>query len=95
MINAETAETIRSEVAEKDRESLNAVSGQIVDASMRVHTILGPGLLESAYEVWLMNYENGDYESRRNFRCPLATTECALTLDTGWIFSSRMKLLLS
>ena len=28
----------------------NEVSGQIVDASMKVHTALGPGLLESAYE---------------------------------------------
>jgi len=53
MINAETAETVRAEVAEKDRESLNAISGQIVDASMRIHTILGPGLLESAYEACL------------------------------------------
>ncbi len=51
MINAEAAETIRAEVAEKDREKLNAISGQIVDAAMRVHTILGPGLLEGAYEV--------------------------------------------
>jgi len=30
--------------------SPNEVSGQIVDAAMRVHTALGPGLLESAYE---------------------------------------------
>ena len=29
---------------------LNGVSGQIVDAAMRVHSALGPGLLESAYE---------------------------------------------
>ena len=28
----------------------NEVSGQIVDAAMKVHTALGPGLLESAYE---------------------------------------------
>jgi GxxExxY protein len=32
---------------------LNQISGQIVDAAMRVHTALGPGLLESAYEVCL------------------------------------------
>ena len=29
---------------------LNEVSGQIVDAALKVHTALGPGLLESAYE---------------------------------------------
>ncbi len=28
----------------------NEISGQIVDAAMKVHTALGPGLLESAYE---------------------------------------------
>ncbi len=29
---------------------INEVSGQCVDAAMKVHTALGPGLLESAYE---------------------------------------------
>ena len=32
---------------------LNEISGQIVDAAMKVHTALGPGLLESAYEACL------------------------------------------
>ncbi|EFO79725.1 hypothetical protein OSCT_2410 [Oscillochloris trichoides DG-6] len=32
---------------------INQISGQIVDAAMKVHTTLGPGLLESAYEVCL------------------------------------------
>lgn len=32
---------------------LNEISGQIVDAAMRVHTHLGPGLLESAYQACL------------------------------------------
>jgi GxxExxY protein len=32
---------------------LNEISGQIVDAAMRVHSVLGPGLLESAYEACL------------------------------------------
>ncbi|RRR69923.1 MAG: GxxExxY protein [Candidatus Viridilinea halotolerans] len=32
---------------------LNQISGQIVDAAIKVHTALGPGLLESAYEVCL------------------------------------------
>ena len=30
-INAEGAETVRAEVAEKDREKVNAISAQIVD----------------------------------------------------------------
>jgi GxxExxY protein len=33
---------------------INEVSGQIVDAAMKVHTALGPGLLESAYEACLL-----------------------------------------
>ena len=33
--------------------ALNEITGQVVDASMKVHTQLGPGLLESAYEACL------------------------------------------
>jgi len=29
---------------------INKISGLIIEAAMRVHTALGPGLLESAYE---------------------------------------------
>jgi GxxExxY protein len=32
---------------------IDLVSGTIVDAAMQVHTALGPGLLESAYEACL------------------------------------------
>lgn len=32
---------------------INVVTGIIVDAAMKVHSALGPGLLESAYEVCL------------------------------------------
>jgi GxxExxY protein len=34
-------------------DQINACSGDIVDAAMRVHSALGPGLLESAYEACL------------------------------------------
>ena len=33
---------------------LNEISGEIVDAAIQVHSILGPGLLESAYESCLL-----------------------------------------
>jgi len=32
---------------------VNEVSGQVVDAAIRVHSVLGPGLLENAYETCL------------------------------------------
>jgi GxxExxY protein len=34
---------------------INAISGQIVNAAMMVHSSLGPGLLESAYEGCLVH----------------------------------------
>lgn len=37
-------------------EGINRRTGQVVDAAMKVHTFLGPGLLESAYEACL-SYE--------------------------------------
>jgi GxxExxY protein len=32
---------------------INDVTGQVVDAAIRVHSVLGPGLLERAYQVCL------------------------------------------
>lgn len=87
MINAEAAETSRAEVAEKSRESLNAISGQIVDAAMRVHTALGPGLLESAYEVCL-THELRKRGLKVETQAPhflLHTMGFVLIWDTGWI----------
>ncbi|HUX07240.1 MAG TPA: GxxExxY protein [Acidobacteriota bacterium] len=34
---------------------LNELSGHLVDASIKVHTALGPGLLENAYETCLLH----------------------------------------
>jgi GxxExxY protein len=33
--------------------TIDEVSGSIIDAAMKVHSVLGPGLLESAYETCL------------------------------------------
>jgi GxxExxY protein len=41
----------------------NAVATEIVDAAFRIHTTLGPGLLESVYHA-VLAYEMG----RRGFR---------------------------
>ncbi len=35
--------------------NINEVSGQVVDTAMKVHSALGPGLLESAYEACLLH----------------------------------------
>ena len=32
---------------------MNEITGAVVDAAMRVHTALGPGMLESVYEKCL------------------------------------------
>lgn len=46
---------------------LNQVSGTIVDAAFHIHSALGPGLLESVYEVVLARVlESG--ACRRNAR---------------------------
>ncbi len=43
-------------------EEVNRISGQVVDAALKIHSTLGPGLLESAYETCL------EYEmSQRGF----------------------------
>ncbi|MGQ0642128.1 MAG: GxxExxY protein [Gemmatimonadaceae bacterium] len=35
------------------REELNVTTGQVVDAAIKVHSVLGPGLLERAYKACL------------------------------------------
>jgi GxxExxY protein len=34
---------------------INKISGSIIETAMRVHSALGPGLLERAYEACLMH----------------------------------------
>ena len=54
---------------------LNTVSGHIVDAAMKVHSALGPGLLESAYEACLA------YELRKRGLQVQSQVECPVIYD--------------
>jgi len=83
VINAEAAETIRTEVAEKDIERLDAISGQVVDAAMRVHAVLGPGLLEGAYEVCL-THELRKRGLRVETQFPLPVSYDGVRVDLGY-----------
>lgn len=62
---------------------LNQLSQQILDAAFRVHSALGPGLLESAYEHCLC-YELGKVgiQSARQVQLPIAYGE--IIIDAGY-----------
>jgi GxxExxY protein len=62
---------------------LNQISGVIVDAAITVHTALGPGLLESAYEACLL------YELRKrglvvDSQVPLPVVYESVHLEIGY-----------
>jgi len=41
-------------MVEKSRDELNEISGKIIELAIRVHSELGPGMLESAYHSCLL-----------------------------------------
>jgi GxxExxY protein len=51
---------------------VNDITGQIVDGAIKVHTALGPGLLESAYEACLMyELKNRGFVARNQVPLPV------------------------
>jgi GxxExxY protein len=62
---------------------LNEITGQIVDAAMKVHTVLGPGLLESAYETCLA-YELRKRGLQVTTQLPLPIQYEGVELDAGY-----------
>ena len=62
---------------------VNTITGQIVDAAMKIHSALGPGLLESAYEGCLL------YELRKRglntvSQVPLPVVYEGVQIDVGY-----------
>ncbi len=62
---------------------INEVSGAVVDAAMKVHSALGPGLLESAYEACLIR-ELRKRGLRVESQVPIAVRYEGDTLDVGY-----------
>ncbi len=62
---------------------INQVSGAVVDAAMKVHSALGPGLLESAYETCLIR-ELRKRDLRVESQVPIAVRYDGETLDVGY-----------
>ena len=61
----------------------NAMAGEIVDAAMKVHTKLGAGLLEGAYQACLM-YELGKRDLSVKQQVPMPVYYDGIKLDIGY-----------
>lgn len=66
-----------------ERERLHGITERIIGAAMVVHTAIGPGLIESAYEVCLA-YELADRGMYVEQQKPLPLTYRAVQLECGY-----------
>ena len=62
---------------------INKLTSEIIGAAIEVHKVLGPGLLESAYEKCLC-YELGQHGLRFDRQRPLSIQYKGLQLDCGY-----------
>jgi len=62
---------------------INEITGQIVDAAIKVHKALGPGLLESTYEACLM-YELGKRGLVARHQVPLPVHYEEVVIEVGY-----------
>jgi GxxExxY protein len=62
---------------------LNEISAQVIDAAMKVHSALGPGLLENVYEICLKyELEKRDLHVQRQVALPAIYD--GITIDMGY-----------
>ena len=61
----------------------NLVTGNIIDAAMKVHSALGPGLLESAYEACLL-HELHKRDLKAISQVTLPVHYDGITIDIGY-----------
>ena len=62
---------------------LNIITGEIVDSAMKVHSALGPGLLESAYKTCLA-FELADRGPAVESEVPLPVTYREIKLNAAY-----------
>ena len=62
---------------------VNKISREVVDAAMKVHTVLGPGLMENAYEACLM-YELGKRNLQVKAQVSLPIYYENIKIDAGY-----------
>jgi GxxExxY protein len=67
----------------KSLDEINEITGQVVDAAMKVHSALGPGLLESVYEACLAHeLESRGLKVERQVSVPVVYD--SVKLETGF-----------
>ena len=77
------AETRRRRTKRVEMREINDITHEIVDAAYHVHTRLGPGLLESVYEVVLEKaLERRGFSARR--QTPIAFEYEGIVIDEGF-----------
>lgn len=79
----------RNSLSDQQRADLNRITRDIISAAIKVHTLLGPGLLESAYEACLEHeLHRRGHKALRQVTLPV--TFEGMTIDLGY----RMDLLI-
>lgn len=74
---------MRNGVSDSDDPEENYISGKVIEAAIKVHKNLGPGLLESAYEACLY-YELQQLGLAVRRQVPMPLVYEAIQLDVGY-----------